>query len=122
MTRTGAWLDPLSDKVLLFSAVVTLAALGGFPVWAAAVILVREIAITLLRIRLGTRGQSLPASPLAKLKTGGQQLAVMLYLVPGANVLDPVPFVVVVIAVVLTVWSAVEYLRRMGTPAEPKMR
>lgn len=108
--------------MLLFSAVVTLAALGGFPAWAAAVILVREVAITLLRIRLGTRGRSLPASPLAKLKTGGQQVAILLYLVPGAQVLDPVPFAAAVVAVVLTVWSGLEYLRPMGRRAESEMR
>lgn len=119
ITPTGEWLDPLADKLLLAAPLVTLTALGRFPIWAAAVILVREVAITALRIQRGSRGESMPASPVAKWKTAVQQLAILLYLIPGAvGVLDPVPYAVLLLAVALTVWSAIEYViqfRRITT-------
>jgi CDP-diacylglycerol--glycerol-3-phosphate 3-phosphatidyltransferase len=74
VTRTGQWLDPLSDKVFVSAPVITLTALGRFPLWAAAAIVVREIAVSLLRAYLGTRGRAMPASWLGKAKTGAQLL------------------------------------------------
>src|SRR5207248_4692015 len=62
-TLTGAWLDPLSDKLLVAATIITLTAIGRFPLWAAAVIIVREVAVTALRIYLGSRSTSMPASP-----------------------------------------------------------
>ena len=44
-TRTGQWLDPLADKAFVAAPVITLSIQGGFPVWAAVLILVREVGI-----------------------------------------------------------------------------
>ena len=118
VTRTGQWLDPLSDKVFVSSPVVALTVLDRFPLWAAAVIVVREIAVSLLRAYLGTRGRAMPASLLGKAKTGAQLLAILIYLLPDAvDAIRPAGEVVLVAAVVLTVWSGIDYaIKAMGAP------
>ena len=61
ISRTGQWLDPLADKLLVAAPVLTLGAMGEFPLWALAILLAREAAISVLRVALGLRGVALPA-------------------------------------------------------------
>jgi CDP-diacylglycerol--glycerol-3-phosphate 3-phosphatidyltransferase len=112
-TRTGQWLDPLSDKLLVAAPVITLAALGRFPVWGAVVIIAREILITLLRILLGTRGLPMPASNLGKLKTATQLAAITLYLLPLGEGAHALRFDALVVALVMTVVSGLDYVVRV---------
>jgi CDP-diacylglycerol---glycerol-3-phosphate 3-phosphatidyltransferase len=112
ISRTGAWLDPLADKLLVAAPVLALTALGDFPAWAATIILVREAAIVLLRIVLGGRGVSLPASRSAKLKTLLQLAAIALYILPLASGLHGARMAVLVVAVALTVSTGLEYIVR----------
>ena len=84
-------------------------ATGGFPAWATAVIVLREFAVSVLRAWLGTRGVSMPASPWGKAKTAVQMVLVPLYLLPLGPDADPWRLAVLWIAVVLTVWSGVDY-------------
>jgi CDP-diacylglycerol--glycerol-3-phosphate 3-phosphatidyltransferase len=68
-TRSGAFLDPLADKVLAIGGVGIMCWTGHFP-WAALVlIVVREIAISIFRAAYVRRGLAVPASKLAKWKT-----------------------------------------------------
>ena len=116
-TRTGQWLDPLADKALVSAPVVTLAALGEFPIWAAVILIVRELSVSVLRVYLGLRGVGLPASPVAKLKTTVQLLAITLYLLPLPTAASTPRFLVLVVALILTVYSGLEYAagaRRMA--------
>jgi CDP-diacylglycerol--glycerol-3-phosphate 3-phosphatidyltransferase len=109
-TRLGQWLDPLADKMLVAAPVVALTVVGRFPLWATVVIVIREFAVSLLRAWLGTTGRSMPASWWGKWKTAAQMMAIVLYLLPlpGAGA-ESFRFVVLVIAVALTVWSGVDY-------------
>jgi CDP-diacylglycerol--glycerol-3-phosphate 3-phosphatidyltransferase len=122
-TRTGMWLDPLSDKLLVSAAVISLVIVDRFPLWAAVIIVVREIAVTVLRAFRGTQGTAMPASVLAKAKTASQLLAVTLYLLPLGSWADGVKLVALVVAVVFTVASGVDYFvplrrrRATGTAA-----
>ena len=118
-TRTGAWLDPLSDKLLVAAPIVTLTAMGRFPIWGAVAILVREAAVTGLRIARGTHGTSMPASNIAKIKTVAQLLAVTLYLLPLGEDFEPVRIAVLAVAVAITVYSGVDYFRRPGRAEGP---
>ncbi|HEX6208142.1 MAG TPA: CDP-diacylglycerol--glycerol-3-phosphate 3-phosphatidyltransferase, partial [Actinomycetota bacterium] len=111
-TRTGQWLDPFADKLLISAPVVTLTALGRFPLWAAAIIVGRELAVSVLRAWLGMRGRSMPASPWGKAKTAAQILAIFLYIVPLANAGGP-RLLALWLAVVLTVWSGLDYALRL---------
>jgi CDP-diacylglycerol---glycerol-3-phosphate 3-phosphatidyltransferase len=109
-TATGAWLDPLSDKLLVAVPAIVLSLRGEFPWWATAVIVAREIAVTWLRWRLDQRGGvSMPASRVAKLKTVSQLTAVGMAIAPLPSSWDDVVLAVTIVAVVLTVYSGLEY-------------
>ena len=75
-TTSGAFLDPLADKVLVLGAMFTLVARDVFWLLPVALIAGREVVISVYRILVGSRGVSGPASKLAKYKTVVQQLAV----------------------------------------------
>ena len=116
-TRTGQWLDPLADKLLISAPLVTLTALGRFPLWATIVIVAREVAVSLLRAWLGTRGRAMPASPWGKAKTAAQILALFLYIAPLGGRAETARLVSLWLAVLLTVWSGADYLLKLGTRA-----
>ncbi|MCD6022677.1 MAG: CDP-diacylglycerol/glycerol-3-phosphate3-phosphatidyl transferase [Actinomycetia bacterium] len=109
-TAVGAWLDPLSDKLYVIVPAVALTIGGEFPWWATAVIVFREVAVSFLRWRLDRGGVSMPASRAGKAKTFSQILAVGLAIAPLSTDLDPLVLAVIVLAVVLTVASGLEYL------------
>jgi CDP-diacylglycerol---glycerol-3-phosphate 3-phosphatidyltransferase len=109
-TRTGAWLDPLADKVFVLATVVTLSAVGRFPWWATAVIFAREAAISALRVILGLRGKSLPASRGAKAKTLAQVTAITLYILPLGAWAGGLRLAVLLVAVMLTVVTGLQYV------------
>ena len=75
-TRSGAFLDPLADKVLVLGAMFTLVSRDVY--WALPVLIIaaREVAISMYRVMVGAKGISVPASRLAKWKTVFQQLSV----------------------------------------------
>ena len=81
-TRSGAFLDPLADKVLVLGAMFTLVGSDVFWIVPVAIIAVREFVISIYRTVVGSRGVSVPASRLAKYKTLAQQLAVGFALLP----------------------------------------
>jgi CDP-diacylglycerol---glycerol-3-phosphate 3-phosphatidyltransferase len=82
VTRSGAFLDPLADKVLVLGAMFTLVGEDVFWILPVAIIAVREFVISMYRTVLGSRGVSVPASRMAKHKTLAQQLAVGFALLP----------------------------------------
>jgi CDP-diacylglycerol---glycerol-3-phosphate 3-phosphatidyltransferase len=108
-TALGQWLDPLADKILVTAPVVALSITGRFPVWAVVIIVLREFAVSALRAWLGTRGVGMPASPWGKAKTAVQMVLVPLYLLPLGPAADPWRLGVLWAAVVLTVWSGLDY-------------
>jgi len=81
-TRSGAFLDPLADKVVVLGALVALVAKGI--VWwvPVAIIATREIGMSVYRSIVGRHGVSIPARTTAKVKTVLQDLAIALCLVP----------------------------------------
>jgi CDP-diacylglycerol---glycerol-3-phosphate 3-phosphatidyltransferase len=82
VTRSGAFLDPLADKVLVLGAMFTLVGNDVFWIVPVAIIAVREFVISMYRTVVGSRGVSIPASQMAKRKTMAQQLAVAFALLP----------------------------------------
>jgi CDP-diacylglycerol--glycerol-3-phosphate 3-phosphatidyltransferase len=112
VTRSGAFLDPLADKVLVIGAMFTLVATHVFPIVPVVIIAVREIAISLYRTAAGTRGFTIPASRLAKGKTFMQQNAVGWALLPLTHDSRWLWGTMLWIAVVLTVWSGLVYFLR----------
>jgi CDP-diacylglycerol---glycerol-3-phosphate 3-phosphatidyltransferase len=120
-TRSGAFLDPLADKVLVLGTLFALVANGTFWWLPVAVIAVRELGIQGLRSYWGQRGLAIPASGLAKAKTVVQEVAVGFGLLPlTATDHTWVATSILWAALVLTVVSGGQYLaegRRAVTAA-----
>ena len=122
-TRSGAFLDPLADKVLVLGALYSLASIGRFGWVPVVIIAVREVGISLYRVYWGRRGLAVPASRGGKLKTLLQGLAV------GAAVLPPLALAHQWVAdtllwasVVVAVVSGVQYLVAGRTAATTMSR
>lgn len=109
-TRSGAFLDPLADKVLVLGALFALVAAGRFWVVPVALIAVREVGISVFRSQLARQGLAVPARPLAKLKTVVQELAVAMALLPVTGDHHLAATVVLWVAVGLTWVSGGQYL------------
>jgi CDP-diacylglycerol--glycerol-3-phosphate 3-phosphatidyltransferase len=110
-TRSGAFLDPLADKVLVLGALFSLASIGRFAWLPVTIIAVREIGISLYRVYWGRRGLALPASRGGKLKTLLQGLAIAAAVMPLlATAHLWVGDVLLWAAVVVAVASAGQYL------------
>lgn len=112
ITPLGQFLDPLADKLLVGAALVTLVMLREFPAWAAIVIAVREIAVSLLRSGALRRGRGMPASLFGKLKTATQIPTVILWLFPRSGWVGRAQDAAVILAVALTVVSGIQYFAR----------
>lgn len=82
-TRSGAFLDPLADKVLVIGAMTALVVSDVFWWFPVALIAGREVAISLYRMWVGRRGVSVPARTWAKVKTVVQDIAVGFALLPA---------------------------------------
>jgi CDP-diacylglycerol--glycerol-3-phosphate 3-phosphatidyltransferase len=121
-TRSGAFLDPLADKVLVLGAMFTLVGRGVFPVLPVAIIAAREVAISLYRTFAGSRGVSVPATRMAKVKTFCQQLAVAFALLPPTAVDARWLWLGFLwVAVVLTVVTGLHYLIRARRVASEQL-
>ena len=115
VTRWGQLADPIADKALIIGSLGVLALNDELPWLAVAIIMLREVAVTALRVVLVRRGIVLPAGRFGKAKTVSQVVAVTLYLLPVVP--DPVAYWALVLAVILTVASGVDYALRGGRRA-----
>ena len=111
VTDFGILADPIADKALVGSALVGLSVLGELPWWVTAVVLGRELGVTLLRAWAVRRCAAvMPAGRGGKLKALSQNIAVALYLLPLTGLLADLRAPALAIAVVATVWTGVDYL------------
>lgn len=108
VSRLGKFLDPLADKLLVGAALFVLVDVHDFPLWAAVVIAVREVAVQILRIEVVRRGTDLPASPAAKAKTFAQLGMVGWWLLPWSDI-NAGHWTLLGLAVATTVYSGAEY-------------
>ena len=79
----GKLVDPIADKALMISAFVLLSLFQNLWWWFTAVVILREVAVTLLRMYLLRSGVVLPASKGGKIKTSLQILMVFLWMLAG---------------------------------------
>jgi CDP-diacylglycerol--glycerol-3-phosphate 3-phosphatidyltransferase len=107
ITDFGKIADPVADKALTGSALITLSVMGELSWWVTGVILVRELGITALRI-IVIRHNVIAASRGGKLKTLLQVIAISLYILPVSfGVARPL---VMAAAVVVTLVTGVDYV------------
>jgi len=76
MTRLGALLDPIADKLLMSAAFISLVELGLAQAWLVVIIIGREFAVSGLRSIAAQQGVTIGASPLGKGKTISQVIAI----------------------------------------------
>jgi CDP-diacylglycerol---glycerol-3-phosphate 3-phosphatidyltransferase len=113
VTDFGKIADPIADKALTGAALITLSALHELSWWVTAVILVREVGITVMRLAV-IHHQVIAASRGGKLKTLLQMIAISLYLLPG-------PFglarpIVMGLAVAVTLVTGADYVLQAARP------
>ncbi|GAA2748911.1 MULTISPECIES: CDP-diacylglycerol--glycerol-3-phosphate 3-phosphatidyltransferase [Kitasatospora] len=123
ITDFGKIADPIADKAIMGAALIGLSILGDLPWWITAVILFRELGITLMRFWV-IRFAVIPASRGGKLKTLTQGIAVGMYVLELTGWLATARAVLMGIAVLLTVGTGLDYvgqavrLRREGLAKE----
>lgn len=122
----GVFLDPLADKFLTFAGFVCLPFLDSsqFPWWAVVLIVIRDMAITGLRVYAGQKGIVMETRATAKAKTALQMVFLYIALFFGVLMLlkgrfgeiiesilaSDVFFWGMMVVVVVTLYSGVEYL------------
>jgi CDP-diacylglycerol--glycerol-3-phosphate 3-phosphatidyltransferase len=109
-TRSGAFLDPLADKILVLGALFALVAADRFSLLPVALITAREVVISVFRAQLGRQGLAVPARPLAKVKTVTQEVAVGLALLPLTVDHPFLAGTALWLAVGLTLFTGAQYL------------
>ncbi|HEX2240570.1 MAG TPA: CDP-diacylglycerol--glycerol-3-phosphate 3-phosphatidyltransferase [Actinomycetota bacterium] len=114
VSRAGEWLDPLADKLLVGAALWVLVDTRAFPLWAALLIALREVAVQILRARIVNAGGRLPASPAAKAKTVLQIAMVSVWLLPIG--VGPVHWILLGAGLIATYWSGAAYFTRARSP------
>lgn len=63
-SELGEWLDPAADKLLINALVVTLAAMGAYPLWFAVLVIARDVVIVSGAIFASRRGSAVVLTPL----------------------------------------------------------
>jgi cardiolipin synthase len=118
-TALGRMLDPIADKLLVATCLLMLAVDGtiaGWSLWAAIIILCREILVSGLREFLAELRVSVPVTQLAKWKTVGQMVAVGFLLAGRAGdlvvpVVTPVGLALLWLSALLTLYTGWDYFR-----------
>lgn len=116
ITWFGQVMDPIADKLLTSAAFISLVQLGLAAAWMVAIVIGREFAVTGLRSIAHTRGITMPASSLGKLKMASQVVAILLLILGGGPLQALAPFGQLALWVVMltALWSAVDYYRRFS--------
>lgn len=111
VTSFGKIADPIADKALTGAALIVLSWFDLLPWSVTVVIIVREVAVTVLRFWVIRHGV-MAASRGGKLKTALQIVAITLYLLPLASGAVIVAQVVMAVAVIVTLLTGVDYALR----------
>ena len=121
VTDFGKFMDPLADKILVTAALIALVELAVLPGWPVLIILAREFIVSGIRMVAASKGTVIAASWYGKAKTVFQIIAIVLFLLKDSltfttaagaftNPMFVPSWTVMVIALVLTVMSMLDYL------------
>jgi CDP-diacylglycerol--glycerol-3-phosphate 3-phosphatidyltransferase len=110
-SNLGRLLDPVADKLLVMAALIMLVD-RVLPAWMVAAVIAREFLVTGLRLAAVERGVVIGARDLGKLKTWAQAVAAGLGgLAAGGGIPDDVAWWAMLVALVLTWLSGLDYAR-----------
>ena len=109
VTNFGKFMDPLADKVLVMAAMCYLVEIGQMPGWCLAIVLLREFAVSGMRLVAVEQGRVIAAAWSGKVKTASTMVCLCLMLVFESNLLNVVCIAVIVAT---TVYSGIEYFAK----------
>lgn len=112
VTNFGKFMDPLADKLLVSAAMICLVAKGELAAWIVIIIMSREFIISGFRLVASDAGIVIAASYWGKFKTVFQMAMIILLILNLGGVWKTVTTVVVYIALILTIVSLVDYLKK----------
>ena len=106
ITDFGKFADPLADKMLVTAAMLWFVENGQMPGWALLIVIVREFAVSGLRMVASDQGRVIAAGWSGKIKTASTMVCIVLMFLP---IPPAVRTACVAVIVVTTIWSGVEY-------------
>ena len=113
VTDFGKFMDPLSDKLLVLSALICMIEYDLVAGWMVIIIVARELTVSILRAIAADNGKVIAASGGGKIKTTSQMIAIILLLI-GANYSNSqivfVGTIAMYIATIFTLYSGIDYL------------
>lgn len=111
VTNFGKFMDPLADKLLVCSALISMVALGDLPAWVVIIIISREFTITGFRTLAMEANIVMAASWWGKIKTTCQMIMIIFVLLhlPGITALW-IEKILILLSVFFTIVSAVDYI------------
>ena len=109
VTSFGKFMDPIADKLLVSSALICLTSLGKIPAWAVIIIILREFAVSGIRLVAADNGSVIAAAGWGKAKTVAQMVMIIIFLVdiPQLHILSQISLYT---AVILTIVSMIDYI------------
>ena len=114
ITDFGKFMDPLADKVLVMAAMCFFVEAGRMPGWVLAIVLLREFAVSGMRLVAVEQGRVIAAAWSGKIKTASTMvcLCLMLLIDPpalGDSAPDWIAHIGSAVILITTVYSGVEY-------------
>lgn len=107
VTDFGKFMDPLADKCLVTAAMLWFVDIGQMPGWALLIVIVREFAISGVRMQAANKGRVIAAAWSGKVKTASTMICIVLMFLPIGRVLNTICVAVIVLT---TLYSGVEYI------------
>ena len=109
-TDFGKFMDPLADKMLVTAAMLWFVEIGHMPGWALLIVIVREFAVSGLRMVAADKGRVIAAGWSGKVKTASTMVCICLMLLLPRFV--ELSAICVAVIVLTTIWSGVEYFMK----------
>ena len=106
VTDFGKFADPLADKMLVTAAMLWFVEIGQMPAWALLIVIVREFAVSGLRMIASDKGRVIAAGWSGKVKTASTMVCIVIMFLPIPGWLNTVCVAVIAIT---TLYSGVEY-------------
>jgi len=106
-TDFGKFMDPLADKCLVIAAMLWFVEIGRMPAWALLIVVVREFAVSGIRMQAANLGRVIAAGWSGKVKTASTMVCICLMLLPIPTAVNTL---CVAVIVATTLYSGGEYL------------
>lgn len=106
ITDFGKFMDPLADKCLVTAAMLWFVEIGQMPAWAVLIVIIREFAVSGLRMIAADKGRVIAAGWSGKVKTVATMVCIVLMLLP---IPEGLTMICVAVIVLTTIYSGVEY-------------